>query len=70
MDNCLTRRQREVLRLVLKGNTTAQIARTLCISQSTVKFHCHNLLRFYGVSTRYQLFCAVRGGEQPERLHA
>ena len=38
-DNSLTPREVEILRLVVRGRTNQQIARTLSISVSTVKRH-------------------------------
>ncbi|MFQ5858557.1 MAG: response regulator [Anaerolineae bacterium] len=40
----LTKREREVLRLVVKGRSNKEIARTLTISENTVKFHLKNIL--------------------------
>jgi LuxR family transcriptional regulator, regulator of acetate metabolism len=41
----LTRRELEVLELMVKGETNAAIARNLVVSQGTVKFHVKNILR-------------------------
>jgi len=43
--NVLTRRELDVLRLIADGKTNADIARTLFVSQGTVKFHVKNVLR-------------------------
>ena len=48
----LTKREREVLRLVTQGMTNPQIAEQLVISTSTVQFHVHNILGKLGVGTR------------------
>jgi NarL family two-component system response regulator LiaR len=48
----LTEREREVLALIVKGETNPQIAEQLIISQSTVKTHVSNILSKLGVSTR------------------
>jgi DNA-binding CsgD family transcriptional regulator len=41
----LTRREREVLRLIADGLPSKQIARALGITERTVKFHTTSLLR-------------------------
>ncbi len=51
----LSTREREVLRLVLEEQTNTLIADTLCVSESTVKFHVHNLLQKTGMKTRREL---------------
>jgi len=59
----VTARQREVLRLLLKGYSNQRIAAELDISQSTVKQHAHAVFDALGVSTRAQLIAtAARGG--------
>ena len=50
----LTRREREVLRLIAEGLTGKQIARALGISERTVTFHTTALLRKLGADTRAQ----------------
>lgn len=41
----LTRRELDVLELMVKGDTNAGIARALTVSEGTVKFHVKNILR-------------------------
>jgi len=41
----LTRRELDVLELMVKGDTNAGIARELVVSEGTVKFHVKNILR-------------------------
>jgi two-component system, NarL family, nitrate/nitrite response regulator NarL len=48
----LTQRQREVLRLILKGYNNERIAKELGISPATVKQHAHAIFTALGVSTR------------------
>lgn len=59
----VTARQRDVLRLLLKGYSNQRIAIELSISESTVKQHAHAVFDALGVSTRAQLIAAAaRGG--------
>ncbi len=64
----LTQREREVLRLVVKGMTNVKVAQLLTISETTVKFHLTNLYRKLGVSTRAEAIAWVwqHGFEQEE----
>jgi RNA polymerase sigma factor (sigma-70 family) len=59
----LTRREREILGLVVQGLTNKQIAELLGISQATVKTHVENIIEKLGVSDRTQAAVwAVRAG--------
>jgi NarL family two-component system response regulator LiaR len=61
----LTVRELEVLDLLVKGNSNAQIARTLSISLSTVKTHNSNIMSKLGVHTRTE---AIRVATQHRLL--
>jgi DNA-binding NarL/FixJ family response regulator len=50
--SALTDRQLKVLDEMAIGKTNAQIARTLNVSESTVKQECVRLFKVLGVSTR------------------
>lgn len=50
----LTERERSVLRLVAAGESNKQIARTLSISERTVKFHVTSIFRKLAVENRAQ----------------
>lgn len=50
--NLLTPREVEVLELMVSGETNAQIARDLVLSEGTVKFHVKNVLRKLHASNR------------------
>jgi NarL family two-component system response regulator LiaR len=50
----LTQREREVLALMAKGISNAQIADQLVLSRSTVNFHVSNILGKMGVASRTQ----------------
>jgi len=59
----LTKREREVLRLVLDGFSNPEIASELGIALGTVKHHVHAVFEAFGVKTRNQLAAmAARGG--------
>lgn len=48
----LTERERNVLGLLVKGQSNGEIAENLMVSPSTVKFHVSNILSKLGVSSR------------------
>jgi PAS domain S-box-containing protein len=50
----LTRREREVLRLLVRGLATAEIAGALSVSPITARNHVTNLMEKLGASTRLQ----------------
>ncbi len=50
----LTAREREVLRLVADGQSTKQIARSLSITERTVKFHIGSIMNKLGADNRAQ----------------
>jgi PAS domain S-box-containing protein len=60
----LTPRQSEVLRLLERGRSTAQIAGQLHLSQETVRNHVRHLLRALGVNSRLEAVAVAR------QLHA
>jgi|GEM_PF-1297440 len=57
----LTPRQRDVLTLIMKGQSNKQIARLLDLTEGTVKIHCMAIFRQLGVTNRTQ---AAMIGEQ------
>lgn len=54
-DSALSPREREVLALVLEGESNASIAERLFISKSTVKKHINSLFRKLEVESRWEL---------------
>ena len=54
-----TAREWDILRLLMQGYTTRQIAQRLVVSESTVKTHVHNMLRKAGVHNRAELVALV-----------
>jgi DNA-binding NarL/FixJ family response regulator len=48
----LTRKELEVLKQIVAGNTNREIARSLCFSEHTVRTHVKNLYRKLGVTSR------------------
>ena len=55
----LTSREREVWRAMAQGLSNADIAGSLFLSEHTVKFHVHNLLRKLGIKSRAEAICAA-----------
>jgi PAS domain S-box-containing protein len=57
----LTPRQSEVLRLLERGRSTAQIADELQLSRETVRNHVRHLLRALGASSRLEAVAVASG---------
>jgi DNA-binding NarL/FixJ family response regulator len=53
--NALTRRQREVLRLLAEGRTMKETAEILSLSPSTVAFHKYTIKRTFGLRSNVEL---------------
>ncbi len=58
----ITRREREILRLIDRGFSNKQIAAQLCIEIATVKNHIHNILEKLGVRSRAEAAAKMRRG--------
>ena len=63
LESQLTQRERQVLGLLVQGRSNRMIARTLCISESTVKNHLHAIFLKLDVTDRAQAIAAVLGGK-------
>ena len=50
----LTRKEQQILALVVEGHTNSIIADRLCVSEHTIKTHVYNLYRKLGVCNRVQ----------------
>jgi DNA-binding NarL/FixJ family response regulator len=64
----LTRREREVLRLLVEGGTNQAIARRLLISPETARTHVQNILVKLGVHSRLEAVAAVRSDGEDRDL--
>jgi DNA-binding CsgD family transcriptional regulator len=66
--DALTPRELEVLRLLARGQTNLEIARTLVVREGTIKYHVKNLLRKLGATSRADAVArfARAGGVSPE----
>ena len=63
MTPTLTRRERDVLRLLVGGDSNQEIARSLAIREQTVKDHVSALLKKFHARSRVALaVAAVRAG--------
>ncbi len=59
----LTRREREVVKLIADGMSNKEIAASLHIATFTVKSHVHNILEKLALSTRLQIAAYIRKQE-------
>ena len=62
----LTERQAEILKALLEGGTSKEIARRLFVTEATVKFHVHNILTKTGFRNRAELAASLTKSSQPE----
>jgi len=61
----LTARQREVLRELMKGQSSKVIARALDITEGTVKIHLAAIYRAIGVRSRAEAIAMLKSNESP-----
>ncbi len=66
----LTPREREVLALLVKGLSNAEIAERLSISESTVKFHVSNILSKLHASSRGEAIALALQSDLADRAQA
>ena len=52
----LSKREIEVVMLVLEGSTNREVAHKLCVAEKTVKFHLTNVYKKLNISRRSQIF--------------
>ncbi|MGN6574424.1 MAG: response regulator [Nocardioides sp.] len=57
----LTQREREVLRRIVTGQSTEEMAREMSVTRSTARTHVQNVLQKLGVHSRLQAVAAVAG---------
>lgn len=62
----LTRREREVLRRIVMGQSTTEMAKSMSISRSTARTHVQNVLQKLGVHSRLQAVAAVSRVQEPD----
>ncbi len=61
----LTKREREVVKLLAQGKRQTEIARVLCVSTRTVEAHTRNARAKVGASSAFEL--AVRAAVEEQR---
>ena len=65
----LTRRERDIVKLLADGASNKQVARELEITERTVKGHLSNVFMKLGVHDRLKLVLFLNSGQQPQRPH-
>lgn len=55
----ITKREQDILRLILDGKSNAEIKKTLFISLHTVKNHIYNIYHKLNINTRYELILLI-----------
>ena len=65
----LTRREQEVLTQIVEGKSTRQIARSLTVTEATVRMHVRNMLVKLGVHSRLEASTLGSGIGQDRALH-
>lgn len=63
----LSHREKQIVALVISGRTNAEIARRLCLGESTVKSHLSSAFRRLGVSSRREAAATVLNDERLRR---
>ena len=56
-----------MLRLLVAGESTAQIQDTLCIAPGTFNYHIRNIYAKLGVHSRQELLIFVRNQEKQQK---
>lgn len=54
LHSLLTKREREIFCLLTQNKSTKDIAKSLCISEKTVRNHISNVIQKLGVESRIQ----------------
>lgn len=69
-DDVLTKRERQITQLLLRGHSTKSVARELDIAPGTVMVHKRNLFSKLGITSQFELFSlfidSLSGGERRE----
>jgi DNA-binding CsgD family transcriptional regulator len=60
----ISKRELEILKLILEGKNNKEIKDSLFISYHTVKNHVYNLYQKVGVKNRFQLIAIIRDNIQ------
>ncbi len=66
----LTQREREVLRRIVTGQSTEEMARDMAVTRSTARTHVQNVLQKLGVHSRLQAVAAVASQADGTPPHA
>ncbi|MBN2536467.1 MAG: helix-turn-helix transcriptional regulator [Spirochaetales bacterium] len=64
--NNVSKREKEIIHLLIEGNTNKEIAKILYISINTVKTHVKNIYQKLGVTNRVQILYKIKLNQQGE----
>jgi len=65
--SALTSREKEVIFFLAKGNSNQEIARALCLSESTVKSHLRSAFKKFNVRNRTEVLALLYRQEKERR---
>jgi DNA-binding CsgD family transcriptional regulator len=63
----LTKKEKEVVDLVITGYTNKEIAKQMFLTVGTVKSYIHNVLTKFGLKNRYEIIIHFKGFDDSQK---